>query len=74
MPAYPWLSQALVDPDLIERKMRVLKFMGHPYTDADFAGARDAVVGQTEMDAVIAYLQGLGVKHVDAEPVAQVTP
>ena len=60
MPGYPWLSQALVDPKLIERKMRVLKWLGDPYTDADFASINDSVTGQTEMDALIAYLQGLG--------------
>lgn len=61
MPGYPWLSQALVDPALVEHKMRVLKMMGDPYTDADFASVKDSVTGQTEMDALIAYLQGLGV-------------
>lgn len=60
MPGYPWLSQALVDPALIETKMRTLAWMGHPYTEADLAGARAAVTGQTEMDALVAYLQGLG--------------
>ena len=61
MPGYPWLSQALVDPALVEHKMRVLKMIGDPYTDADFASVKDSVTGQTEMDALIAYLQGLGV-------------
>lgn len=60
MPAYPWLTQSLVDPDEIEASMRALRRLGDPYTDADIAGARAAVTGKTEMDAVIAYLQGLG--------------
>jgi len=60
MPGYPWLSQALVDPALVETKMRALARLGTPYTEADFAGARAAVTGQTEMDALVAYLQGLG--------------
>ncbi|MBA8887475.1 cytochrome c oxidase cbb3-type subunit 2 [Dokdonella fugitiva] len=60
MPGYPWLSQALVDPDLVAKKMHALKLLGTPYTDADFAGVRTAVTGQTEMDALVAYLQGLG--------------
>ncbi|HEU4662753.1 MAG TPA: cytochrome-c oxidase, cbb3-type subunit II [Dokdonella sp.] len=60
MPGYPWLSQALVDPDLVTKKMHALKLLGTPYTDADFASVREAVTGQTEMDALVAYLQGLG--------------
>ena len=40
--------------------MEVLRTLGTPYTDADIAGARDAVKGKTEMDALVAYLQGLG--------------
>jgi len=38
----------------------VLRTLGTPYTDADIAGAGDAVKGKTEMDAIVAYLQGLG--------------
>ncbi|HUD40594.1 MAG TPA: cytochrome-c oxidase, cbb3-type subunit II [Dokdonella sp.] len=68
MPGYPWLSQALVDPDQIEKKMKVLALMGHPYSEEDFAGARAAVTGQTEVDAVVAYLQGLGVTPKEAAP------
>src|SRR5574340_896277 len=37
MPGYPWLAKGTPDPKLIEHKMRVLKMLGHPYTDADFA-------------------------------------
>lgn len=61
MPAYPWLSQALVDPAEVEQKLRVLRLLGDPYTDEDIAGAREAVAGHTEMEALIAYLQGLGI-------------
>ncbi|MGB0132408.1 cytochrome-c oxidase, cbb3-type subunit II [Dokdonella sp.] len=61
MPGYPVLTESLVDPKLIETKMRVLAWMGHPYTDADFASINESVVGKTELDAVVAYLQGLGV-------------
>jgi cytochrome c oxidase cbb3-type subunit 2 len=32
-----------------------------PYSDADIAGASAAVAGKTEMDALVAYLQSLGV-------------
>jgi cytochrome c oxidase cbb3-type subunit 2 len=61
MPGYPWLTESLVDSKLVEKKMRTLAWMGHPYTEADFASVNDAVVGKTELDAVIAFLQGRGV-------------
>lgn len=60
MPAYPWLAANPVDGALIEKKMRTLAKLGHPYTDEDFAGAAAAVEGKTELDALVAYLQGLG--------------
>ena len=60
MPAYPWLASITVDGALIEKKMRTLAQLGHPYTEADFAGAAAAVAGKSELDALIAYLQGLG--------------
>lgn len=62
MPGFPWLADTQVDPELVTHKLQVLKSMGDPYTDADIAGAAKAVEGKTELDAVIAYLQGLG-KH-----------
>ncbi len=60
MPAFPWLASAPVDGDLVTRKLKTLKSMGDPYTDADIRGAAAAVAGKTEMDALIAYLQDLG--------------
>ena len=60
MPAYTWLADNMVDPELITTKMRALKFLGHPYSDEEIAGAAAAVTGKTEMDALIAYLQELG--------------
>jgi len=60
MPAYPWLEESAVDPDLITAKLRTLKMLGDPYTDDDIAAAAAAVAGKTEMDALIAYLQELG--------------
>ncbi len=62
MPGFPWLAQNRLDGAEVEQKMRALKTIGDPYTDADIAGAREAVNGKTELDAVVAYLQGLG-KH-----------
>ncbi|ANO50733.1 cytochrome-c oxidase, cbb3-type subunit II [Woeseia oceani] len=60
MPAYPWLAEAEVDGDLITRKLRALKMLGDPYTDEQIAGAAAAVAGQSELDALVAYLQNLG--------------
>lgn len=60
MPSYRWLADASVDGELITAKLRALRMLGDPYTDADVAGAAAAVAGKTEMDALIAYLQNLG--------------
>ena len=60
MPGFPWLAETVVDGKAIEAHMRTLRTLGDPYTDADIAGARDAVSGKTELDALVAYLQGLG--------------
>ena len=62
MPGFPWLATATVDGDLMTKKLKALKRLGDPYSDADIAGARGAVAGKTELDALVAYLQGLG-KH-----------
>ena len=63
MPGYPWLEERSVDPELLTAKLRTLKLLGDPYTDEQIAGAAAAVEGKTEMDALIAYLQGLGVNR-----------
>ena len=60
MPGYPWLAENPVNPAAVERNMRALQTLGDPYTDEDVAGAAAAVAGKSEMDALIAYLQGLG--------------
>jgi cytochrome c oxidase cbb3-type subunit 2 len=60
MPAYPFLTENLIDARETPKKMQVLRTLGVPYTDADIAGASAAVQGKTEMDALVAYLQGLG--------------
>ena len=44
----------------IQRKLKVLRLLGTPYTDADIAGAPAAVQDHTELDALVAYLQALG--------------
>ncbi|MBS0582045.1 MAG: cytochrome-c oxidase, cbb3-type subunit II [Proteobacteria bacterium] len=71
MPDYPWLSQAWVDPDEIAQKMKVLRMLGDPYTDDDIAKAPAAVKGHTEMEALVAYLQGLGIANEPTNPAAQ---
>jgi cytochrome c oxidase cbb3-type subunit 2 len=60
MPGFPWLTTNKVDADGTAGKMRALRHVGVPYTDAEIAGAKAAVEGKTEQDALIAYLQGLG--------------
>jgi cytochrome c oxidase cbb3-type subunit 2 len=60
MPAYPWFAAARLDPTEAAPKMRTLRALGVPYTDDDIAGAPGTLENRTEMDAVIAYLQGLG--------------
>jgi cytochrome c oxidase cbb3-type subunit 2 len=59
MPAYAWLDRPLKD-EAIESKMRALRAVGVPYTDAEIAGAKKSIEGVTELDALVAYLQGLG--------------
>jgi cytochrome c oxidase cbb3-type subunit 2 len=61
MPRYPWLGDHQVDSEGIGRKLEALRAIGVPYSDADIGGAAAAVEGKTELQALIAYLQGLGV-------------
>jgi cytochrome c oxidase cbb3-type subunit 2 len=60
MPAYPFLADTPLDNRLTGKKLQALRSLGVPYSDADIAGAAAAVEGKTEMDALVAYLQGLG--------------
>ena len=63
MPGYPWLETTKLDASDIQAKMETLRTLGAPYTDDEIASAPKALDGRTEMDAIIAYLQGLGI-HV----------
>jgi cytochrome c oxidase cbb3-type subunit 2 len=63
MPSYPWLSENALDSSAIQDKMSTLVVLGHPYTDAEIEAAPATLEGKTEMDAVVAYLQSLGL-HV----------
>ncbi|MFO1270121.1 MAG: cytochrome-c oxidase, cbb3-type subunit II [Rubrivivax sp.] len=60
MPAYPWLAKSDVDGPGLAPRMKALRTLGVPYTDAEIAAAAEDVKGKTELDAVIAYLQVLG--------------
>jgi cytochrome c oxidase cbb3-type subunit 2 len=60
MPTYGWLAGRKVDADLTPAKLRLMRRLGVPYTDAQIASATADVTGKSEMDALIAYLQGLG--------------
>jgi cytochrome c oxidase cbb3-type subunit 2 len=61
MPGFPWLAKSPVDGAVITRHMRALQRLGDPYTDAQIAAAAKAVAGKSELDAMVAYLQGLGI-------------
>ena len=61
MPGYPWLAKNALRTDDIGDRMRALRIVGVPYTDEQIKAAPDALKDKTEADALIAYLQGLGV-------------
>jgi cytochrome c oxidase cbb3-type subunit 2 len=60
MPAYYWLDRPLKDP-VIGKKMAALRLVGVPYSDQEIAEAPKAIEGKTELEALIAYLQGMGI-------------
>ena len=60
MPAYPWLDKSALEPASIQPRMKALRTVGVPYTDEEIAKAPEQLKGKTEMDAVVAYLQGMG--------------
>ncbi len=62
MPGYPWLADTLLDDSLIQKKMQVLRQLGAPYSDEEIANAPNELANKTELDALIAYLQGLGIE------------
>jgi cytochrome c oxidase cbb3-type subunit II len=73
MPNFVWLAQAEIDGADVQARMRVLRRLGDPYSDEEIAAAWGAVENKTELDAIVAYLQGLGVRP-DSAAVAQATP
>jgi len=62
MPAFGWLAKNPADAAGVADKMRALRKVGVPYTDDEIAGASKLVEGKTEMDVLIAYLQGMGIE------------
>ncbi len=62
MPAFAWLAKTPADAANVGAKMSALRKVGVPYTDEEIAGAAKEVEGKTEMDALIAYLQGMGLE------------
>ena len=60
MPAYPWLEKNTVNPAEMAPRMKALRVVGVPYTDEEIAKSAEDVQGKTEMDALVAYLQGMG--------------
>jgi cytochrome c oxidase cbb3-type subunit 2 len=62
MPGYPWLAENMLDGSDIQTKMETLRILGAPYTDAEIEASPQTLEGMTELDALIAYLQGLGIE------------
>ncbi len=60
MPGFPWMATNKLDGQSVTRRMKALQRLGDPYSDEEVAGAAQAVAGKTELDAMVAYLQGLG--------------
>lgn len=63
MPGFPWLVDKQLDGELLTRKLRTLKMLGHPYTEEQIESAAALSEGVSEMDALIAYLQFLGLAN-----------
>jgi len=62
MTGYPWLAENKLDTEGITTKMNVLRILGAPYADEEIAAAPATLEDKTELDALIAYLQGLGIE------------
>jgi cytochrome c oxidase cbb3-type subunit 2 len=73
MPSYPWLQYNSVENENVQDRMRTLRSLGVPYTDEQIAKAPEQLKGKTEEDAIVAYLQGLGVagREAAADAMAQ---
>jgi len=67
MPAYAFLQKTPADASDIEAKMRALRKVGVPYSDEEIAGAKKQLEGKTELDTLVAYLQGMGLEMKGAK-------
>jgi cytochrome c oxidase cbb3-type subunit 2 len=66
MPGYPWLARSAANAADIQAKMRALRVVGVPYTDAEIAKAPEDLAGKNEQDALVAYLQNMGLAMKNA--------
>jgi cytochrome c oxidase cbb3-type subunit 2 len=66
MPGYPWLAKTSANAADIQAKMKALRRVGVPYTDDEIAKAPEELTGKSEQDAVVAYLQNLGLAMKNA--------
>ena len=62
MPGYPWLAKTNLDSESIVLHLKALKRLGDPYSDEQIANAPKELEGKTELDALVAYLQGMGIQ------------
>ncbi len=68
MPAYSWLGKTPLSSDDIAAKMRALRRVGVPYTNEEIAAAPAELANKTELDAMVAYLQGMGTALRNVRP------
>ena len=73
MPSYPWLQHNSVEGADVQNRMIALRKIGVPYTDEQIQNAAAQLKGKTEEDALVAYLQGLGVASREAAARATAT-
>ncbi|MEJ2755519.1 MAG: cbb3-type cytochrome c oxidase subunit II, partial [Gammaproteobacteria bacterium] len=60
MPGFPWLEKRSLDTKLLANKIAVMRKLGVPYPP-ETESTLSALENQTELDALIAYLQNLGI-------------
>jgi cytochrome c oxidase cbb3-type subunit II len=60
MPSYSWLMDSKLNPKDVTPKLRAMKAVGVPYTEAQITEGANELMDKTEMDALVAYLQVLG--------------
>jgi cytochrome c oxidase cbb3-type subunit 2 len=68
MPPYAFLATTTIDASTIEDKMRALRMLGVPYTDEEIKQAKNELAAKTEQDALVAYLQQMGVLYRFQKP------